>query len=230
MHADGLTVKERAVLFALLAEAREVANPELEKLVGFRLNGKERRKLNDLKLVDSSKSGRTYIHELSDAGWRWCAVELSAGQRTGAQSMERALYGILAALRRYLDSTDLGLADIFRPESQAGQEELAQRKPAQHHAGPEQARQEDVDAEEHIVAGYRTLAREPGEFVRLSALRSELSAVSRADADLALDKMYRSQRINLIPQANQRLLTEADHHAAVRIGGEYKNLISIERP
>jgi hypothetical protein len=206
MHADGLTVKERAVLFALLAEARELANPELEKRLGFRLNGKERRKLNDLKLVDSIKSGRTYLHELSDAGWRWCADELSVGQRPGAQSMERALYGILAALRRYLDNTGQGLADIFS------------------------ATPEDLDVEERIVAGYRALAKEPGEFVKLSALRSELSAISRADADLALDKMYRSQRINLIPQANQHVLLAADHEAALRIGGEYKNLISIEGP
>jgi len=219
MHADGLTVKERSVLFALLAEARELANPDLEKRVGFRLTGKERRKLNELKLVDSRKSGRTYVHELSDAGWRWCADELCAPQRARALSMERALYGILAALRRYLDGTGQGLADIFRPE-QAGHEQTRR----------EQAQHEPADIEQRIVAGYRALTKEPGEFVKLSALRSELSAISRADADMALDKMYRSQRINLIPQANQLILSEADHQAALRIGGEYKNLISIEGP
>jgi hypothetical protein len=220
MHAHELTVKERAVLFALLAEARELANPDLEMRVGFRLTGKERRKLNELKLVDSSKSGRTYIHELSDAGWRWCADELSAPQRARALSMERALYGILAALRRYLDSTGGGLADIFRPEEQAEHEQTR----------PEQAPHEPANIEQRIVTGYRALAKEPGEFVRLSALRRELSAISRADADMALDKMYRSQRINLIPQANQLILSEADHKAALRIGGEFKNLISIEGP
>ena len=55
MQADDLSVKERAVLFALMGEAREVSNAELAERAGFRLDGKERRKLNDLKLVDSRK-------------------------------------------------------------------------------------------------------------------------------------------------------------------------------
>ena len=79
MHHDGLSGRERAVLFALLAEARQVSNAELHALIGIRLEGKVRRKLNELKLVESEKHGRAFVHELSDAGWRWCADELSAG-------------------------------------------------------------------------------------------------------------------------------------------------------
>ncbi len=37
------------------------------------------------------------------------------------------------------------------------------------------------------------------------------------------------QRVNLVPQANQQALTEADRESAVRIGGEAKHLISITR-
>ena len=61
--------------------ARKLSNAELEALIGIRLEGKERRKLNDLKLVESEKPGRRFVHELSDAGWRWCAEELAAGAR-----------------------------------------------------------------------------------------------------------------------------------------------------
>jgi hypothetical protein len=50
MQSADLSVKERAVLFALLGEAREVTNSQLADRAGFRLDGKERRKLNDLKL------------------------------------------------------------------------------------------------------------------------------------------------------------------------------------
>ena len=76
---EDLSVKERAVLFALMGEAREISNPELEERAGFRLDGKERRRLNNLKLVDSRMVRRAYVHELTDAGWHWCATELSVG-------------------------------------------------------------------------------------------------------------------------------------------------------
>ena len=53
MHHDGLSGRERAVLFALLAAARKVSNAELAALIGIRLDGEMRRRLNDLKLVES---------------------------------------------------------------------------------------------------------------------------------------------------------------------------------
>jgi hypothetical protein len=59
MQGEELSVKERAVLFALMGEAREVSNSELAERAGFRLDGKDRRRLNDRKV------GRTYAHELT---------------------------------------------------------------------------------------------------------------------------------------------------------------------
>lgn len=203
-------MKERAVLFALLAEARGLPNPELRERVGFGLEGRERRRLNDLKLVDSRKEGRAYVHELSDAGWRWCAGELSAGQRAGAGTMERTLQAVLAGLGRHLLASGQSLADIFKPASPG-------RAPG------------DVDVEALIVTWYRALAGEPGGFVKLSALRQLLTGVSRADTDAALERMYQAQRANLIPQSNQRALSSADRESALRIGGEHKHLISIEQ-
>jgi hypothetical protein len=94
MQPDDLSAKERAVVFTLMAEAREISNPELAQCAGFRLDGKERRKLNDLKFVDSRKTGRTYTHELTDAGWRWCATQLSAGLPGKASNSEGAVPGL----------------------------------------------------------------------------------------------------------------------------------------
>jgi hypothetical protein len=196
-------------MFALLAEAREISNPELEERVGFRLDGKDRRTLNDLKLVNSRKPGRAYLHELSEEGWRWCTEELSAGPGRGAESMERALYAILAGLGRYLQGTEQILADIFKLSQDARS-------------------QEGIDVEARIVAGYRALASEPGEFVKLSILRLRLADVSQAEVEAALDKMYQEQRINLVPHSNQQVLSDADRESALRIGAEDKHLISIE--
>ena len=223
MSRDDLTARQRAVLFALLGEARQVANPELEQLIGVRLDGAERRDLNDRRLVESTRAGRAFAHELSDAGWRWCAHELAAAPAGRGSSLERAHYRVFAVFARYLDAAGLSLADVVRPEAEtAGAEAEAEA------AGAEAA---EVDLTACIEAGYRSLAAGSGEFVSLRELRlrlTELTGRPRPDVDSALAALFTAQRINLIPQSNQRALSDADREAALRIGGESKHLISIE--
>jgi len=43
-----------------------------------------------------------------------------------------------------------------------------------------------------------------------------------------LRQLNRSHQASVIPEQNQRVRTQADEDAAVRIGGENKHLISIE--
>jgi hypothetical protein len=213
---DDLTVRQRAVLFALLSEARQVANPELEQLIGVRLDGAERRDLNDRKLVESTKVGRAFAHELSDAGWRWCNQELAAPSTERASSLERAHYLVFGVFARYLNAAGLSLADIVRPEA-------FRPEAFRPEAGP------TADLTACIEAAYRSLATGPGEFVSLRELRLRLPGrAPRPDLDAALTTMFTAQRINLIPQSNQRALSDADREAALRIGGEHKHLISIE--
>jgi len=213
MGSGDLSVKERAILFALLGEAREVSNPELAERWGFTLTGKERRTLNGLKLVDSRRSGRTYAHELSDAGWRWCAVELAAGPAglgRNPASMERALYAVLSGLARHLDHSGQSLSDVF-----------AQR------SAPKPESREPGDTEAAVLGAYRAIAAEPGEFVKLRELRERLPAILRVDLDSALERMYRTRQVNLVPQENQQALTDADRESALRLGGEFKHLLSV---
>jgi hypothetical protein len=209
---DDLTVRQRAVLFALLCEARQVANPELEQLIGVRLDGADRRQLNARKYVESTKVGRAYIHELSDAGWRWCAQELAAPPGERASSLERAHYKVFGLFARHLDAAGLTLADIAGPTSDA----------------PARTAANAADLTAFIETGYRSLAATAGEFVSLRELRLRLTDRTRPDVDAALTTMFTAQRINLIPQSNQQALSDADREAALRIGGEYKHLISIE--
>lgn len=82
---------------------------------------------------------------------------------------------------------------------------------------------------DRIRAAYRILAAgEPGAFVRIADLRRALPDVPRGELDAALDRMYRDQQVNLVPQADQMSLTGADRQSALRIGGENKHRISIE--
>ena len=222
MSRDDLTVRQRAVLFALLGEARQVANPELEQLIGVRLDGAERRDLNDRRLVESTRAGRAFAHELSDAGWRWCAQELATAPAGRGSSLERAHYRVFAVFARYLDAAGLSLADIVRPEPEPEPETEPARVEAE-------AAEADLTA--CIEAGYRSLAAGSGEFISLRELRlrlTELTGRPRPDVDTALAALFTAQRINLIPQSNQRALSDADREAALRIGGESKHLISIE--
>ena len=215
MSRDDLTVRQRAVLFALLGEARQVANPELEQLIGVRLDGADRRQLNARKYVESTKVGRAYLHELSDAGWRWCAQELAAAPGERAGSLERAHYKVFGLFARHLDAAGLTLADIAAPAPDA--------------APASKANAGDLTA--FIETGYRSLAASAGEFVSLRELRLRVTALTdrpRPDVDAALAAMFTAQRINLIPQSHQQALSDADREAALRIGGEYKHLISIE--
>jgi hypothetical protein len=215
---DDLTVRQRAVLFALLGEARQVANPELEQLIGVRLDGADRRLLNARKYVESAKVGRAYVHELSDAGWRWCAQELGSSPCERASSLERAHYKVFGLFARHLDAAGLTLADIAAPTPGAPASTAAAANAAT--AAP--------DLTAFIETGYRALAAKAGEFVSLRELRLRLTDRTRPEVDAALTAMFTAQRVNLIPQSNQQALSDADREAALRIGGEYKHLISIE--
>jgi hypothetical protein len=216
VSGDDLSVRERAVLFALLGEARQVSNPELEKLIGFPLVGQERRGLNDRKLVESGKSGRTFAHELSDAGWRWCADELAAGPGGRVSSLERAHSLVFGVFARYMSAAGLSLADVVGAVSSAGA------------VSSDRAGLDATAVVARVEAGYRALAPAAGEFVKLRELRLCLADMSRPDVDSVLVAMFAGQRINLIPQENQQALSAADRESALRIGGEYKHLISIE--
>jgi len=205
---DELSVRERAAMFALLGAARKISNPELRELVGFPLDGKERRNLNDRKLVESEKHGRAYAHELSDKGWRWCHDELAAAPPSRGNSTERAHYLVFGMFARYLNASGLRLADIASVKAPGD---------------------DDVDPAIRVVEGYRALAPTEGAFVKLRELREQLVDIPRPDLDAALAVLFARQRINLIPQSNQQGLSEADRESALRIGDEYKHLISIER-
>lgn len=209
MQPDDLSGRERAALFTLLGEARALTNPQLEEIVGFRLDGKGRRKLNDSKLVESHKAGRAFTHELTDAGWHWCATHLASRPEGRATLSEgAALYAILGGLARYLEYSGQSLADVF------------QQRPAE---------KPDDDIDELITSAYFGLASEPGKFVKLRELRARLSDIPRGEVDSALERLYRDQQVNLVPQANQQALTAADRESALGIGGEAKHMISISQ-
>jgi hypothetical protein len=206
---NDLTGSEQAVLLVLMAESRPVTNPELARL-GPELRAQNRAKLNRLKLIDSTKVGRSLVHELTDEGWYACKEFFGASPPPRSSGQGKALYAVLAGLRRYFDRANLAPGDVFLP--------------AEHEdAVP------DGDVDDRVRSAYGRLATRPGGWVGLVRLRAELADVSRRELDTTLVRMYSQRGVSLIPEENQKVLSTADHEAAVEIGGQDKHLIAIEQ-
>ncbi|MGF1647891.1 MAG: hypothetical protein ACFCVF_13350 [Kineosporiaceae bacterium] len=198
-----LSVRERCLLLALMAEARPMSTSEL-RAQGLAPTPTERHRLAAARLVDTSHRGRSLVHELTDDGWAWCARELSglsrpAGPRPGPAA--GALRGLLAGLRRFLDRSGLPLSEVFRP-----------------------------DAEAAVRAAYAAAAPAPGEWVGLADLRIGVAGVPREEVDAALLRMFGTEGVHLVPEDDQKSLTPADRAAALRIGAKDVHLLAIIPP
>jgi hypothetical protein len=219
---DRLGHKQTAAMFTLMVLGREVANQELEEVVGFALTGAERTELNDLGYVDSDRTGprRSYVHVLSDDGWAWCEKELAAGGPPPArrqESLASALYVLLGGLDEFLRRNNLRLGDVFGPTAVVVPPSTANGKkmPAE-------------PIEDRIRNAYRELVKEPRGWVGLVDLRPKLGDASAEEVDAVLKKLSGSGEIHLVPEDNRKVLTAADHAAAIRIGGEDNHLLSFE--
>jgi hypothetical protein len=217
MADDNLKPSETAMLLLLMAEAREIGNPELKERYGVTLTGDSRKKLtDDLKLIESRVGERrAYFYQLSDEGWGWCNKGVDVGE-VRPRAAGHALTAVLAGLQRYLNRKGLKMVHVFAPDTVG---EPVAVPPVVTSSG---------DLEADIRNAYRTLAAAPGDWVSLADLRPLLGDVDRAAVDRALTTMIEESRdVNLVPESNQKALTDDQRRAAVRIGDQNKHLISI---
>lgn len=85
-----------------------------------------------------------------------------------------------------------------------------------------------ADLEAAIREAYWRLAREPQDWVRLTALRPLLGDAPREQVDEALRRLERRPDVHLVPEADQKTLTDADRQAAVLVSGVSKHLLAID--
>jgi hypothetical protein len=214
MPDKGLSLPEFTALLALAVEAREVSNSELKEQYKLTVDGKKRERLNELKLVESRKRGRAFVHVLTDSGWARLAEDVRTGTippMTGSPGT--VARGLLVVLRRFMRLTGHSLAEIFHPEP-AG---AAPGTPSE-------------DLESRIRAAYAELSAERGTWVSLTPLRRILADVPRERVDETLARMERLPDVNLVPESNQKTLTPEDREAAVIIGEQDKHLLWIGKP
>jgi hypothetical protein len=235
-----LTPTQVYALIVLMAEARVVDNKRLQELAGFTLTGKDRARLNDLGLVETSGSRRLYAHQLSDKGWRLMRENIhnSVPHKQGGSAL-RSMYTLLANLHRSLDRLQVPYAEFFKqtaPEPTAPEptapEPTAPEPTAPEPTAPEPTAAEttsvDREPENAIRAAYRELSSEPGEWIGLADLRERLPGLDRGTVDAALRSMARQPDVHIIPVANVKSLKDRDRAAALRIGMEDNHALAIE--
>jgi hypothetical protein len=222
MAEDDLTSAENAWLIVLMAEAREISNPELTKLYHVTLTGERRRKLNRLGFVVSEKRGSPYFHYLDEKGW----VRVQESLDFDSASEARIFSAAAAAVHRNLRDRVLARTDYTSfGEMFARNHEDADPIPGAGDVVPEPVPAPDL--EQRIRTGYASLVTAPGAWVILTRLRPLFPDVSKADFDEALRKLSREPDVNIAPESNQKILTAEDRAAAVRIGRQDKHLLAI---
>ena len=85
-----------------------------------------------------------------------------------------------------------------------------------------------VDTEAAIRTAYMQLAGEHGNWVDLADLRGKVAAPAEKVTATLLEMMLRFSDTQLVPEADQKTLTEARRAAAVHLHGAAKHLLVIE--
>jgi hypothetical protein len=207
---DDLTPTECAILVVLLSENRDIRNPDLKGHFGFELTKPSRDKLNRLNYVVTRKDGGVMVHRLGDAAWDRLREPLNFdGARPRAFGV--ALGSLLAAVARDLERNNRSLAMAFAPESA----ETAPRH------------ETEVDLTDRLREAYAATASAPRAWVSIADIRRKLSDVSRGSLDAALRRLEQATDVNIVPESNQKALSEEDRRAAVIIGDQPKHFLAI---
>ena len=216
---DELSGVQQAVLLVLMAEGRPVPNPELEQL-GPALKKGDRDRLKNKKLIDVVP-GRPMTLELIGDGYDLCRELMGTEPPPGVRGQNKALYTLMKGLRRFFDREDLQLSEVF-PERRAAKPDDAKPAASSANSSPRE------DLHSRVRSAYGKLADEPGSFVSLARLRAEVVDVPRDQLDAALVELNHQRGVSLVPQEDQKLLTDEDRAAAVRIGVKDNHQIAIE--
>ena len=217
--ADNLTPSESALLIVLMTEAREISNPQLQERLQLTLTGKSREKLNQLGYVKSVQVGRSFVHVLDDKGWDRVHQELNFDSPR-ARALGAALSSLHDSLR---DRVLAGGAYQRFGEMFARTAE----KPDAETPAPETPGSGTPDFEAAIRDAYDSLASHPGAWVKHTAVRHKVSDVPGELLDEAFRLLSQADDVEMMPESNQKTLTEEDLRNAVRVGGQDTHLMAI---
>ncbi|CAJ64141.1 MULTISPECIES: hypothetical protein [Frankia] len=116
---SALSAREAAILLALLAQDRPISNEELRERFRFTLVGAERRRLNELRLVESGKvpgHGNFLFHQVTDAGWARGCQELAPRPIETGTLPAGVFFAVAEGLHRFLEREQIAIGELFRAD------------------------------------------------------------------------------------------------------------------
>ncbi|WP_328709400.1 hypothetical protein [Microbispora hainanensis] len=109
-----LSFSATCALLILMAEDREMPNPELKEKYGVTITGKERTTLNEGGFVTSRKTGRSFSHVLTDKGWHHASELARDGiSAPGTGFAAAAVKALVGNLQRHIVRSEHSLAEIY---------------------------------------------------------------------------------------------------------------------
>jgi hypothetical protein len=206
--ADDLTPAESAVLIVLMAEARKISNNELKERYQITLDGASRRKLNKLEYVKTDETVRPFVHELVDKGWVRVHEDMNFDSPKA-----KALGAALSALHVTLRTRVLEHGEYRRFSEMFAR--TAEVQPG------------DDDLEARVRRVYDALTSAPGAWIKITAVRQKLGDVTEAALDDVFLALSEADDVDMMPESNQKTLTDEDRRGAVRVGGQDTHLLAI---
>jgi hypothetical protein len=198
---DELTSVQRYVLLTLMIKAGAMP---LTAFPSLKLD--KRRELVAKGLIITTEKPITL--DLTQKGQDVAEHEFTAEPPARSGSAGVALYAALDFLRRLTEHTGAEPRDLFRLRFEV-------RSPV------------SSDLESRIRKAYDQLAPQAGDYVMLDELRGELNGVPKTEVDAALIRLNRQSDVHLVPESNQKVLTDEQRSAAVSIGNQHKHLLAI---
>ncbi len=213
---DSLSPQQCLALFWLLFT--NITLPPLQSKIKPKLSRDKRAELVTMGLIrlEPRAKGRGKQVELTDKAWEWASENLESklwvGERA-APALE-ALHAVLGQLSGFLRARSLHLSDFFHPSAEL------QPNPTSPHSSVE----DDIRRAYLQLSGQRF-----GQMVRLADLKHELPDVLSHAVDEALLAMQKNGDVSLQTIESMQQTTEADRRAAIRILGEDRNLVYLEK-
>ena len=160
----------------------------------------------------------TYV-TLEDRGWAWLADHMDL-PIWKSKSASEVLQALLAQLNDYMTRHQISLGEVLTqiasplPEQAERVEQLAGDESSEMSAS-----QSHLSVREQIAQAYAALASHGSNSrVRLAALRSKLTSISRQEVDHALQEMARDGEVVLNRLDNPAEITKDDEEAMIRTG------------
>ncbi len=220
MTVKDLTAVQRYVLLTLMINAE----PMPFKIFSNSLTAGKREELVGDGLLEAEKTPNGIFLELTQKGHDRAFDEIG-----GDGPPRSGTTGVLASaslrfIRELVDRTGTRPSDLFRFR-------LTGARPT---GLGEDSRPGDAgdigsaDLDERIRKAYAEVVRQPGDYIMLAQLREMLPDVRRDDLDAALTQLNRLPDVHVVPESNQKVLTEAERAGAVSIGNQLKHLLAIK--